>query len=273
MSLTFGFMFPHPNIKKPFSTKDYTEKTRTFVLRFFYWGFGCKIESMKPDAPGLFLPLSADLLLKAYSLGLFPMAENADSDRVFWCDPINRGIMPIETFHVPRRLEQQVKQFRYTIQTDYAFDQVVAGCADRDETWINQTIQDLYQELFKKGHAHSLECWHDDQLIAGVYGVSLGGAFFAESMFTRQDNASKIALVHLMARLWTGGYQLVDTQFMNDHIQQFGAIEISQEDYKDRLSRALLIQAHWVCSSDSSSSFSSEEEMVLAFLQSRTQIS
>lgn len=186
-------------------------------------------------------------LLACYSRGVFPMADARDDDKIFLVDPEHRGVLPLVGFHVPRRLARTVRADRFEVRFDTAFPQVVALCAeaapDRSETWINAIIQNLYVELFAMGHAHSVECWRDGQLVGGLYGVSLGGAFFGESMFSRATDASKVALVHLVARLITGGYRLLDAQFITDHLTQFDAEEIPRTTYQRRLAKALPAKA------------------------------
>ncbi len=186
-------------------------------------------------------------LLACYARGVFPMADARDDDRIFLVDPEHRGVLPLVGFHVPRRLARTVRAEPFEIRFDTAFDDVVALCAeaapDRSETWINPVIQELYGQLFAKGHAHSVECWRDGQLVGGLYGVSLGGAFFGESMFSRATDASKVALVHLVARLITGGYRLLDAQFITDHLTQFAAEDIPRTTYQRRLAKALPLKA------------------------------
>jgi leucyl/phenylalanyl-tRNA--protein transferase len=185
-------------------------------------------------------------LLDCYARGVFPMADARDDDRVFLIDPERRGVMPFDRFHIPRRLARTVRASPFEIRTDTAFAQVVAACAEmragRTETWINGPIEALYTELFDLGHAHSVECWKDGVLVGGLYGVSQAGAFFGESMFSRMTDASKVALVHLVARLIAGGFVLLDTQFITDHLGRFGAEEIPRREYHRRLGRALEVQ-------------------------------
>jgi len=171
------------------------------------------------------------------------MSEGRDDPDVFWVDPQWRGIFPINGFHISRSLARQMRKATYTVTFDTAFDETVASCADRPETWINDTINGLYQSLFEKGHAHSVEIWKNTSLIGGVYGVAIGGAFFGESMFSRQTNASKIALAYLMDRLFMTGFTLFDTQFLTPHLASLGAIEISRKDYHLRLETALATHA------------------------------
>jgi leucyl/phenylalanyl-tRNA---protein transferase len=189
------------------------------------------------------LRLTPDVLLAAYAAGVFPMAESADDPDLFWVDPRRRGILPLDAFHVGRRLRRVVRRGIFEIRCDSAFDEVILGCAEatekRPNTWINDEIVRLYAALCARGAAHSVECWRDGALVGGLYGVSLGGAFFGESMFSRETDASKVALVHLVARLRLGGYRLLDTQFLTPHLAQFGGIEISRARYRRLLAEAL----------------------------------
>jgi len=182
-------------------------------------------------------------LLDCYARGVFPMADARDDARVFLIDPERRGIIPLDGLHVPRRLARTVRAEPYEIRVDTAFRQVVVECAasgsGRAETWINHVIEDLYVQLHEQGFAHSVECWQGGVLAGGLYGVSLQGAFFGESMFSRARDASKVALTHLVARLIIGGYRLLDAQFMTEHLSQFGALEIARTDYHRRLGYAL----------------------------------
>jgi leucyl/phenylalanyl-tRNA---protein transferase len=190
---------------------------------------------------------TADDLIACYKRGVFPMAEARDDDRVFLIDPELRGVLPLAGFHVPRRLARTIRIGAFDIRADTAFDAVIEACAraapDRPETWINAPIQDLYRELFGRGLAHTVECWQGAELVGGLYGVSIGGAFFGESMFSLERDASKVALVHLVGRLIVGGYGLLDTQFMTAHLSQFGAVEISRTEYRRRLAQALGVSA------------------------------
>jgi leucyl/phenylalanyl-tRNA--protein transferase len=194
-------------------------------------------------AGGTHLQITPDLLLRAYASGLFPMADSADDPELFWVEPELRGVLPLDRFHVPRRLARKVRQAPYDIRVNTAFDQVLSACAEsvetRPSTWINSTIAELYGSLHRLGHAHSVEAWRGDELVGGLYGVSLRRAFFGESMFSRATDASKICLVHLVARLKDRGFVLLDTQFTTDHLKRFGAIDIEREDYAVRLARAL----------------------------------
>jgi leucyl/phenylalanyl-tRNA--protein transferase len=187
--------------------------------------------------------LTVEDLLTWYEQGVFPMADARDDEAVYLIDPAERGVIPLGGFHLPRRLARTVRQNLYQVRIDTAFDAVVAQCAaagpDRPETWINRPIQALYRQLFARGHAHSVECWLGGELVGGLYGVSLGAAFFGESMFSTARDASKVALVHLVARLRIGRYHLLDTQFLTDHLAQFGAVDIPRPDYRRRLNVAL----------------------------------
>ncbi|WP_370689793.1 leucyl/phenylalanyl-tRNA--protein transferase [Phenylobacterium sp.] len=186
-------------------------------------------------------------LLACYTRGVFPMADAREDDQIFLVDPEHRGVLPLQDFHIPRRLARTVRAEPFEIRFDTAFDEVVALCAepapDRCETWINASIRSLYGQLFAMGCAHSVECWRDGRLVGGLYGVSLGAAFFGESMFSRATDASKVALVHLVARLISGGYLLLDTQFITEHLSQFNAEEIPREAYQRRLVAALACSA------------------------------
>ena len=182
-------------------------------------------------------------LLLAYQLGIFPMAETRSADDVLWIRPRQRGILPLNRFHVPRRLARTIRSDRYEVRIDTAFGEVIRGCAsagpDRGDTWINQPIIDVFDALHARGAAHSVECWDAGELVGGVYGLSLGAAFFAESKFGRRTDASKVALVHLAARLKHGGYTLLDAQFPNPHLTQFGAIAVSEQRFGELLEAAL----------------------------------
>ncbi len=193
--------------------------------------------------------LTPDLLLRAYAIGVFPMAESRNAEEVHWIEPRQRGILPLDALHVPRKLKKRVRHGGLTVTCDQAFQAVISACAEpsieRQETWINPLIERLYGALFDRGFAHSVECWREEELVGGLYGVSLGAAFFGESMFSRETDASKVALVHLVLRLRKGGFRLLDTQFETPHLAQFGVIEISRETYKERLSEAITQPAHF----------------------------
>jgi leucyl/phenylalanyl-tRNA--protein transferase len=194
--------------------------------------------------------VTADLVLRAYRHGLFPMAEGRAGEKLFWLDPIKRGILPLDEFHLSRRLLRTVLSGTFTITADQNFAGTIAGCAtplpDRTDTWINPQIERLFTELFRMGHAHSVETWQDGTLVGGLYGVALGGVFFGESMFSFTRDASKVALVHLAARLRLGGFLLLDTQFVTPHLAQFGAAEIPRDLYKQRLAGAVDHPAVWL---------------------------
>jgi leucyl/phenylalanyl-tRNA--protein transferase len=185
------------------------------------------------------LELSPTLILRAYAAGVFPMADGAETDGVFWVDPRQRGVFPLDGFHVPRRLARTLRAGRFAVTVDRDFEAVIDACADRDETWINGDIRRLYVALHRMGYAHSVEARLEGRLVGGLYGVRMGGAFFGESMFHRATDASKVALVHLAVRLKLGGYQLLDTQFVTPHLQQFGTLEIPRAEYRQRLTRAI----------------------------------
>ncbi|MDF1871656.1 leucyl/phenylalanyl-tRNA--protein transferase [Vannielia sp.] len=190
--------------------------------------------------------LTPDLLLQAYRMGLFPMSEGAEDEEIFWVEPRQRGIFPLDNFHISRSLARQIRREAFTISINRDFAGVMRGCADREETWINAIILDLYQQLHERGDAHSLEVWEGDELVGGVYGVALGGAFCGESMFSRRTGASKIALAYLVDHLRRNGFALFDTQFLTPHLARLGAIEIPRADYLKRLRNALELQADFI---------------------------
>ena len=187
--------------------------------------------------------VTPELLLRAYSIGLFPMADSADDPELFWVEPDVRGVIPLDQFHVSRSLAKTIRREPFEIRFDSAFDAVIAACAeaapDRPSTWINGKIRTLYGTLHRMGHAHSVEAWEDGQLIGGLYGVSLGAAFFGESMFSRRTNASKICLVYLVERLKRSGFRLLDTQFTTEHLKTFGAVDVPKAEYEAMLASAL----------------------------------
>jgi leucyl/phenylalanyl-tRNA--protein transferase len=196
------------------------------------------------------LLITPQVLLRAYAAGIFPMAESADDPGLFWLEPKQRGVLPLEGFVVPRRLARTVRSDLYSVSVDRDFEAVIAGCAasadDRPTTWINERIRSLYGELFEAGHCHTVEIRDGSGLlVGGLYGVRLGGAFFGESMFHRARDASKVALVHLVARLKAGGFTLLDTQFVTPHLAQFGAVELPRSVYRRRLEAALVVPARW----------------------------
>jgi leucyl/phenylalanyl-tRNA--protein transferase len=194
-----------------------------------------------------FIEITPEVLLKAYACGIFPMAESADDPALYWIEPDMRGIIPLEGFHVPARLARTVRSTNWTVHVDRDFDAVIEGCAepkqDRARTWINARIRRIYRALFEHGHCHTVEVYDGNELIGGLYGVSLGRAFFGESMFHRARDASKIALVHLVARLRAGGYRLLDTQYVTDHLRTFGAVEVPKRRYHRLLEEALTGEA------------------------------
>jgi leucyl/phenylalanyl-tRNA--protein transferase len=194
--------------------------------------------------------VSPELMLRAYRAGLFPMAETRRGERLYWLDPEQRGVLPFETFHVPRRLLRTTRSNLFEVTADTDFRGVIAGCAasapGREDTWINADIERLFVQLHAMGHAHSVECRQHGALVGGLYGVALGGVFFGESMFSLARDASKVALVHLVARLRLGGFTLLDTQFVTSHLAQFGAVEIPRAEYKVLLSKAVMARARWI---------------------------
>lgn len=189
--------------------------------------------------------LSSGLLLRGYASGAFPMAETRFSRDIFWVSPELRGIFPLDGFHISRSLRRRILKWDYKIRIDHAFAQVVESCADRPETWINAEIYQAYIKLHGEGHAHSLEVWEGEELVGGVYGVTLGAAFFGESMFSRRRDASKVALAYLVDRLSAAGFKLFDTQFLTPHLASLGAVEIPKATYLHRLEEALLQQANF----------------------------
>ncbi|MEM6710816.1 MAG: leucyl/phenylalanyl-tRNA--protein transferase [Pseudomonadota bacterium] len=195
--------------------------------------------------------ITPELLLQAYEVGFFPMAEDADDPSLFWVNPPMRGVIPLQTFHVPRRLARTVRQDIYKVRVDSDFEGVIEGCSaaapGRSSTWINSDIRRLYRALFEQGHCHTVEAWKDGALVGGLYGVAIGGAFFGESMFSRARDASKVALVHLVGRLIEGGYTLLDTQFITAHLKQFGATEIPAGDYRELLREAVTKTGNFYC--------------------------
>ena len=196
--------------------------------------------------------VTPDLMLRAYRAGLFPMAETRRGDRLYWLDPEQRGVLPLGGFHLSRRLLRTTLSGGFEISSDRDFAGTIAACAEaapgREDTWINPEIERLFTELHRLGHAHSVECRQDGLLVGGLYGVALGSAFFGESMFSRVRDASKVALAHLVARMRIGGFRLLDTQFVTNHLAQFGAIEVPREAYKALLAAAVEVPARWVAS-------------------------
>lgn len=187
--------------------------------------------------------ITPEILLRAYSIGLFPMAESANDPEIYWVEPEVRGILPLDSFHASKSLMKAVRQRPFDIRRNTAFEEVMLGCAeaapDRPTTWINSTIRSLYKQLHNMGHAHSVEAWEGEQLVGGLYGVSLGAAFFGESMFSRRTNASKICLVHLVSHLREQDFRLLDTQFTTEHLKTFGAVDVPKNDYLELLKQAV----------------------------------
>jgi len=216
------------------------------------------------------MQLTPDLLLRAYAIGIFPMAESRLDPELHWIDPDMRGILPLDRLHVPRKLRAKLRRGIFQVRCNTAFHDVIQGCAEpaenRPDTWINPVIERLYSELHEMGFAHSVECWDGDSLVGGLYGVSLGGAFFGESMFSRATDASKVALVHLVLRLRRSRFQLLDTQFNTPHLSRFGVVEIPRDDYRKLLTQAVSTKAEFYSGLISSSELDS-------FLQSTTQTS
>jgi len=192
------------------------------------------------------LELTPELIVRAYQAGVFPMAEDASSPDLFWVSPEQRGILPLDGFKISKSLRKTLRTHGFSVRVDTDFDAVIEGCAtagtDRESTWINPTIRRLYRALYERGQAHTVEIWEENQLVGGLYGLALGAAFFGESMFHRKTDASKIALAHLVTRLNAGGFTLLDTQFITDHLRSLGGIEIPREEYEGRLAQALAKQ-------------------------------
>jgi leucyl/phenylalanyl-tRNA---protein transferase len=189
--------------------------------------------------------LTPELLLAAYGNGIFPMADEDSDWEISWYSPAERGVLPLESFHIPHDLSRLLRQRQFEVTFDRDFEAVMRGCADRDSTWISEKLVAAYVALHEAGHAHSVECRQEGRLVGGLYGVRLGGAFFGESMFHRVRDASKVALVHLVERLKQGGFTLLDTQFVTPHLEQFDATEIGREEYLRQLANALHIDATW----------------------------
>src|SRR5258708_7615506 len=193
------------------------------------------------------MEITPDLLLQAYRIGVFPMGERRDDPKLYWLDPRLRAVLPLDGFHLPKRLARTVRGGQFEVSADTAFTETMRACPQprpgHPESWINDPIPALYGELFARGHAHSVECRLNGELVGGLYGVSVGGAFFGESMFSRERDASKVALVHLVARLIKGGFRLLDCQFMTEHLRSFGAIEIPREEFRALLAEAIDVPA------------------------------
>ena len=207
--------------------------------------------------------VTPELLMRAYRVGLFPMAETRRGNRLYWLDPEQRGVLPLHRFHVPRRLMRTVMRGPYQVTADREFPAVIAACAaakpGREDTWINRDIERLFSALHRSGFAHSVECWQGGVLVGGLYGVTLGAAFFGESMFSMARDTSKVALVHLVARLRVGGYTLLDTQFVTSHLQQFGTEEVPRDRYKALLAAAVDAPADWKADSADTAALVFEE--------------
>lgn len=189
--------------------------------------------------------LTPEVVLYAYRIGVFPMAQPDDDNEIYWYSPNPRAVLPLDTFHVPRNLKKLVRREPFEVVSDRDFNAVIRACAERDSTWISDELVRVYSELNEQGFAHSVECWLDGRLVGGLYGVALGGAFFGESMFHRETDASKVALVHLVRRLRRGGYVLLDTQYATPHLEQFGLEQISREEYVKLLEDAVAKEAAW----------------------------
>ncbi|GGE43723.1 leucyl/phenylalanyl-tRNA--protein transferase [Agaricicola taiwanensis] len=193
--------------------------------------------------------ITPEVLLKAYACGIFPMAESADDPGLYWIEPELRGILPLEEFRLSRRMARTIRSDHFEMRVDHDFEAVIDGCArpaaGRRKTWINRRIRNLYGDLFDAGHCHTVEAYRNGTLVGGLYGVRLRGAFFGESMFHTVTDASKVALVHLAARLQAGGFVLLDTQFVTDHLRTFGAIELKKAEYHQRLQQALTVQGNF----------------------------
>ncbi|MBF0678755.1 MAG: leucyl/phenylalanyl-tRNA--protein transferase [Devosia sp.] len=195
------------------------------------------------------LDITPELIVRAYCAGIFPMAEDAGDDDLFWVSPEERGILPLDGFRLSKSLRKSMRKAGWDIRVDTDFEAVIEGCAtvgdDRNSTWINGTIRAVYGELFRQGIAHTVEVWEGDELVGGLYGLAIGAAFFGESMFHRRTDASKAAMAHLVERLNAGGFQLLDTQFLTPHLASLGGIEIPRSEYEDRLGRAIAEKADW----------------------------
>lgn len=195
------------------------------------------------------IEITPELILRAYRAGIFPMAEDAADEDLFWVSPDQRGIMPLDGFHLSKSLRKSMRRSGFAIRVDTDWDGIIEGCAtvgeDRDSTWINGSIRRVYGELFRRGVAHTVEVWDGTELVGGLYGLAIGAAFFGESMFHRRTDASKMAMAHLVERLNAGGFVLLDTQFLTAHLASLGGIEIPREEYEERLAEALLLEGDW----------------------------
>jgi leucyl/phenylalanyl-tRNA--protein transferase len=217
------------------------------------------------------IEITPQVLLKAYSCGIFPMAESADDPALYWIEPQHRGVLPLDQVHFSKRLLRTVRTTPLTVKIDTSYDAVIDGCSaprpGRTTTWINKRIRNLYRELFQRGACHTVEVWNGERLVGGLYGVALKGAFFGESMFSFERDASKIALVHLVARLVTGGFQLLDTQFTTEHLRQFGTVELEREVFQAELEKALEVEGRF----DALPIDVSGDEVVALFAQPQSQ--
>lgn len=195
------------------------------------------------------IEITPELIIRAYRAGIFPMSEDAEDEDLFWVSPEMRGVIPLDRFHPSTSLRKAIRKSGFTVRVDTDFAAIIQGCAtvgaDRDATWINRTIRTVYGELFRRGVAHTVEVWDGTELVGGLYGLAIGGAFFGESMFHRRTNASKMAMAHLVERLKAGGFVLLDTQFVTDHLASLGGIEIPRAQYEERLAEALLVSGDW----------------------------
>lgn len=195
------------------------------------------------------LDITPELIIRAYRAGIFPMSEDAEDEDLFWVSPEMRGIIPLDGFHLSTSLRKAIRKSGFVVKVDTDFEGVIHGCAtvgsDRDSTWINRTIRQVYGELFRRGVAHTVEVWDGNDLVGGLYGLAIGGAFFGESMFHRRTNASKMAMAHLVERLNAGGFVLLDTQFVTDHLASLGGVEIPRNAYEESLAEALLVEGNW----------------------------
>ena len=204
---------------------------------------------MTQQADPFDIEVTPELIVRAYRAGIFPMAEDAEDEDLFWVSPEMRGIMPLDGFHASKSLGKAMRKSEWTVKVDTDWHGIIEGCAtvgeDRDNTWINQTIRAVYGALFERGVAHTVEVWDDDELVGGLYGLAIGGAFFGESMFHRRTDASKMAMAHLVERLNAGGFVLLDTQFITPHLASLGGIEIPRAEYEDRLGQALVLDGDW----------------------------
>ena len=195
------------------------------------------------------IDITPELIIRAYRAGIFPMSEDAEDEDLFWVSPEMRGIIPLDGFRLSTSLRKAIRKSGFEVRVDTDFAGVIHGCAtvgaDRDSTWINRTIRQVYGELFRRGVAHTVEVWDGEELVGGLYGLAIGGAFFGESMFHRRTNASKMAMAHLVERLRAGGFVLLDTQFVTDHLASLGGIEIPRNQYEERLAEALQLEGDW----------------------------